>query len=53
LGGTTGSLVMGRVFDADKTGGQHAFYFSLIPITVLIVCLFMFRRLQSRAIATT
>jgi len=48
LGGTTGSLIMGRVFDADKTGGQHAFYFSLIPITILIVCLSLFRRLQSR-----
>ncbi|HTL09577.1 MAG TPA: MFS transporter [Chitinophagaceae bacterium] len=52
LGGTTGSLIMGRVFDADKTGGQHAFYFSLIPIAVLIVCLFMFRRLQARKLAT-
>jgi len=51
LGGTTGSLIMGRVFDADKTGGQHAFYFSLIPIGILIVCLFLFRRLQSKAIA--
>jgi len=50
LGGTTGSLIMGAVFDADKTGGQHAFYFSLIPIGILIVCLFMFRRLQSKAI---
>ncbi len=52
LGGTTGSLIMGSVFDADKTGGQQAFYFSLIPIAVLIVCLFMFRRLQSRAVVT-
>jgi MFS transporter, FHS family, glucose/mannose:H+ symporter len=53
LGGTTGSLIMGRVFDADKTGGQHAFYFSLIPIGILIVCLFIFRRLQQKALATT
>jgi FHS family glucose/mannose:H+ symporter-like MFS transporter len=50
LGGTTGSLIMGRVFDADKTGGQHAFYFSLIPIGILIVCLFLFRRLQLKAL---
>ena len=50
LGGTTGSLIMGRVFDADKTGGQHAFYFSLIPIGILIVCLMVFRRLQQKAI---
>jgi len=51
LGGTTGSLIMGRVFDADKTGGQHAFYFSLLPIGILIVCLFLFRRLQLKASA--
>jgi len=51
LGGTTGSLIMGRVFDADKTGGQHAFYFSLIPIGILIVCLMVFRRLQQKAMA--
>jgi len=50
LGGTTGSLIMGRVFDADKTGGQHAFYFSLLPIGILIVCLFLFRRLQLKAL---
>lgn len=48
LGGTTGSVIMGYVFDADKTGGQKAFYFSLIPICILIICLFLFRRLQSK-----
>ncbi|HMC85547.1 MAG TPA: MFS transporter [Chitinophagaceae bacterium] len=52
LGGTTGSLIMGRVFDADKTGGQHAFYFSIIPICILVVFLFIFKRLQSRATLT-
>lgn len=52
IGGTVGSVLMGFVFDADKTGGQHAFYFSLIPIAILIVCLFLFRRLQSRFTAT-
>ncbi len=50
LGGTTGSVLMGLVFDADKTGGQHAFYFSLIPIAILIVCLFLFRRMQSKTV---
>ena len=49
LGGTTGSVVMGYVFDADKTGGQKAFYFSLIPICILIICLSVFKRLQSKA----
>jgi fucose permease len=52
IGGTVGSVLMGFVFDADKTGGQHAFYFSLIPIAILIICLFLFRRLQSRFTAT-
>ncbi len=51
LGGTTGSLIMGLVFDADKTGGQHAFYFSLIPIVILTICLFVFRRLQLKSIS--
>ena len=53
LGGTTGSLIMGRVFDADTTGGQRAFYFTLIPIAILIICLFVFRRLQSKTPATS
>jgi FHS family glucose/mannose:H+ symporter-like MFS transporter len=48
LGGTAGSLLMGAVFEADKTGGRQAFYFSLIPIAILIVCLFAFKRLQTR-----
>lgn len=43
LGGTTGSLITGRVFDAY--GGQTAFYFSLIPIGLLLVSLTIFRRL--------
>lgn len=47
LGGTTGSLLMGQVFDADKTGGQYAFYFTLIPIGILIACLFAFKKRQS------
>ena len=44
LGGTTGSIITGHVFDAY--GGQTAFYFSLIPIAVLIILLFFFKRLQ-------
>lgn len=43
LGGTTGSLITGRVF--DTYGGQTAFYFSLIPIGLLLVSLTIFRRL--------
>jgi MFS transporter, FHS family, glucose/mannose:H+ symporter len=47
LGGTTGSIITGNIFEAY--GGQTAFYFSLIPISVLIVCLFFFNRIQKRS----
>jgi FHS family glucose/mannose:H+ symporter-like MFS transporter len=47
LGGTTGSIITGNVFEAY--GGQTAFYFSLIPISILIVLLFFFRRIQLKA----
>ena len=48
LGGTTGSLLMGYIFDNDASGGQHAFYFSLIPISILIICLSIFKKIQSK-----
>jgi fucose permease len=44
LGGTTGSIITGSVF--QHLGGQNAFYFSLIPIAILLMFLFLFRRLQ-------
>lgn len=44
LGGTTGSIITGHMFQAY--GGETAFYFSLLPISVLITCLFFFNRLQ-------
>ena len=46
LGGTTGSIITGHIFQAY--GGEKAFYFSLIPMTILITCLFLFRRLQKK-----
>lgn len=46
IGGTTGSLLTGFVF--DKYGGQNAFYFSLIPVTILIVFLISFNHLQKK-----
>ena len=46
LGGTTGSIITGHVFDAY--GGQTAFYFSLIPMTLLIILLIIFKRLQPK-----
>lgn len=51
LGGTTGSIITGHIF--ETYGGQTAFYFSLIPITVLIISLIFFNRLQKKpALAT-
>jgi MFS transporter, FHS family, glucose/mannose:H+ symporter len=44
LGGTTGSLITGNIF--QRFGGQNAFYFSLIPIGILIVGLFYFKKLE-------
>jgi fucose permease len=46
LGGTTGSIITGHIFDAY--GGQTAFYFSLIPMCLLIVLLFIFKKLQPK-----
>lgn len=48
LGGTTGSIITGSIF--EKFGGEKAFYFSLIPITILALSLFFFNRLQKKAI---
>jgi fucose permease len=47
LGGTTGSIITGHIFGAY--GGQTAFYFSLVPICMLIVLLYVFKRLQPKA----
>ena len=44
LGGTTGSLITGYIF--EHFGGQSAFYFSLIPMTILIILLVFFNRLS-------
>ena len=41
LGGTTGSIITGLVF--DKFGGQQAFYMSLVPIVLIGLTLRMFR----------
>lgn len=47
LGGTTGSIITGHIFEAYD--GQTAFYFSLIPITILLTALFFFNRLQKKS----
>ncbi len=46
LGGTTGSIITGHIF--ESYGGKTAFYFSLIPMAILITCLFIFKRLQTK-----
>jgi fucose permease len=45
LGGTTGSIITGFVFDA--IGGQNAFYLSLVPIAALMATLFFFKKASS------
>ncbi|HEY8010208.1 MAG TPA: MFS transporter [Rudaea sp.] len=46
LGGTLGSYITARVFAAFD--GIHAFYFSLAPMTLLLVTLFLFKRETDR-----
>jgi len=46
IGGTTGSLVTGFIF--DKYNGQTAFYFTLVPISILLICLSVFKKLQKK-----
>ncbi len=48
LGGSTGSLIMGRLFEGK--GGQTAMYFALIPITILFILLYLFRKQQKKSI---
>lgn len=42
LGGTTGSIITGLIFDA--MGGQQAFYLLLVPIALIMLTLFFFKR---------
>lgn len=42
LGGTTGSIITGRLF--ESLGGREAFYCSLIPIALLMIALLGFKR---------
>jgi fucose permease len=51
LGGTTGSIITGNLFEAF--GGTTAFYFSLIPISALLFTLFLFKRSTDELSATS
>ena len=42
LGGTTGSIITGHIF--ESYGGTNAFYFSLLPIALLCVVLVLLNR---------
>jgi FHS family glucose/mannose:H+ symporter-like MFS transporter len=46
LGGTTGSLITGYVF--GNFSGHFAFYLTLVPITMVLVMLFFFKRQVDR-----
>lgn len=46
LGGTTGSIITGNVF--EHYDGQTAFYMSLIPMGLLLVALFFLKRLTAK-----
>ena len=46
LGGTTGSIITGNLFEAF--GGTTAFYFSLLPISVILVSLYAFKKSVQR-----
>ena len=49
LGGTLGSRITAIVF--SRFDGIHAFYFSLVPMALLLATLFLFRREADRATA--
>lgn len=46
LGGTTGSMLTGVLFEAF--GGRTAFYFSLLPITLMFFVVLLFKRLSEQ-----
>jgi MFS transporter, FHS family, glucose/mannose:H+ symporter len=49
IGGTTGSLITGYIF--DKYDGPTAFYFTLVPIGILLISLSIFKKLQKKPAA--
>ncbi|MBI5475109.1 MAG: MFS transporter [Ignavibacteriales bacterium] len=45
LGGTTGSLITGFIF--SRNSGQTAFYFSLLPMSLLLIVLFFYKKVRT------
>jgi fucose permease len=46
IGGTLGSIITGYLF--DSVGGIKAFYFSFVPITILGIFIFIFKKIKYR-----
>jgi len=47
VGGTLGSRLVGYLF--KNIGGQKAFYFSLVPMSILFICILLFSRMQKKS----
>jgi len=47
LGGTSGSIITGNLF--EHIGGSSAFYMSLLPMALITLALFLFKRLSQPA----
>jgi len=47
FGGTCGSVIIGYLF--ENIGGHKAFYFSLIPMTVLIIVIYFINKLNNKS----
>ncbi len=47
VGGTLGSRLVGYLF--KNIGGQKAFYFSLVPMVILFICILLFSRMQKKS----
>jgi FHS family glucose/mannose:H+ symporter-like MFS transporter len=46
LGGTLGSVIIGNLF--DLLGGNKVFYLSLVPMTIILVALFILNRIVGK-----
>ena len=51
LGGTLGSRIVGWLF--KNLGAEKAFYYTLIPMAVLMICLFILKKLTSETTTNT
>lgn len=51
LGGTTGSIITGHVFEAYD--GSTAFYFALIPVSGILIAIWIFYRMLKKQRAAT